>query len=179
MVQTARFLLPVLSAGIVLSLLGGCAEPPRIQQQATDPPLALETFFAGTSDGEGMFTNSWSGAERRFRVHIDGTWDGTTLTLVEDFDYADGEKDRKTWRLRRTGDGTFSGTREDVVGEARAWTEGRTVRLQYEVLLGGWTLAFADVLALRADGTLINRATVSKWGIRVGRVELVLRKPAA
>ena len=32
---------------------------------------------------------------------------------------------------------------------------------------------------LRADGSLLNRATVGKWGIRVGRVELVLRKVSA
>ena len=45
--------------------------------------------------------------------------------------------------------------------------------------LGGWTVDFADILALRADGTLLNRATVGKWGLRIGRVELVLRKRTA
>lgn len=175
MFRSASSLLPVLSAGLVLSLLGGCALQPTVEQRATDPPLALEAFFPGVSTGNGVFVNAWTGAERRFRVRIDGAWDGRTLTLVEDFDYDDGEKDRKTWRLRRLPDGSFSGTREDVVGEARA-TEGRVVRLQYKVNLAGWTLGFSDVLALRADGTLLNRATVSKWGIRVGQVDLVLRK---
>ena len=32
------------------------------------------------------------------------------------------------------------------------------------------------MLALRDDGSLVNRATVGKWGIRVGRVELFLRR---
>jgi hypothetical protein len=50
------------------------------------------------------------------------------------------------------------------------------VRLTYTVRISGWTVRFADLLALRADGSLLNRATVSKWGIRVGTVELVLRK---
>jgi hypothetical protein len=162
-----------------LFLMGACTSPPQIAVQPAEPPLAMEEFFAGTSDGEGVFVNSWTGTERRFRVVIAGLWDGKELILVEDFDYADGEKDRKTWRLQRQGPGSFSGTREDVVGQARVWTEDRRVRLEYSVELGGWTVQFADVLALRADGTLLNRATVAKWGLRIGRVELVLRKRPA
>jgi hypothetical protein len=159
-----------------LSLLGGCASAPQIAVQSDEPTLIMEEFFRGVSDGEGVFVNSWTGTERRFRVVIAGYWDGKELDLVEDFDYADGEKDRKTWRLQSQGSGTFAGTREDVVGQARVRTEGRRVRLEYSVKLGGWTVDFADILALRADGTLLNRASVAKWGLRIGRVELVLRK---
>lgn len=142
---------------------------------AADTPLVLERFFPGRTEGEGIFVNSWTGSERRFRVVIAGSWDGRVLTLVEDFDYADGEKDRKTWRFERRAPGVYDGMREDVIGQARVWTEGTAVRLEYSVLLGGWALDFADVLALRTDGSLINRAVVGKWGLRVGRVELVLR----
>lgn len=172
-----------LRAGLLLAssllLAGGCASPPEIDVQPAEVPLVMEEFFAGVTEGEGVFVNSWSGAERRFRVVIQGSWDGKELLLVEDFEYADGEKDRKTWRLLSEGPGTYSGTREDVVAKARVWTEGRRVRLEYSVALGGWTVDFADILALRADGTLLNRATVAKWGLRVGRVELVLRKRAS
>ena len=59
-----------------------------------------------------------------------------------------------------------------MVGPARAWTEGKAVRLEYAVSLGD----FRDVLALNPDGSLINKATVGKWGLRVGRVELELRR---
>ena len=31
-------------------------------------------------------------------------------------------------------------------------------------------------IALRRDGSLVSRATVSTWGIRVGTVELILHK---
>lgn len=150
--------------------------PPDVPTGSSEQPLVLESFFAGRSEGEGVFVNSWTGSERRFHVDIIGTWNGATLTLVEDFVYVDGEKDRKTWTLRRTGPGTFAGTREDVVGEARIWTDGPVVRLAYRVKLGGIIVDFADVLALRPDDSLLNRATVGKWGARLGRVELVLRK---
>lgn len=168
-------------AGVVLALglLGACASPPQITPESGVPALHLEEFFVGNSSGEGAFTNGFTGERREFRVEIVGSLTGDELTLVEDFVYADGEKDRKTWRLQRTGPGRYSGTREDVEGLAQAFTENGQVRLEYTVKLAGWRLDFADVLALRADGTLLNRAIVSKWGVRVGRVELVLRKPAA
>ena len=160
----------------LLAMLGACASPPEAPAAVTAPPLVLEQFFPVRTVGQGVFTNSWTGSERRFDVVIDGSWDGKTLTLVEDFVYADGEKDRKTWRLERTAPGVYTGMREDVVGQARAWTEGKVVRLEYSVSLGGWTVDFSDVLALRDDGSLINKATVGKWGIRVGRVVLELRR---
>jgi len=160
----------------LLALVGACASPPDATVAASAPPLVLEEFFPGRTVGQGVFTNSWTGSERRFDVVIDSTWDGKTLTLVEDFAYADGEKDRKTWRLERTAPGTYTGTREDVVGQARAWTEGKVVRLEYSVSLGGWTVDFSDVLALNPDGSLINKATVGKWGLRVGRVVLDLKR---
>ena len=45
----------------------------------------------------------------------------------------------------------FIAAREDVVGRACVWTEGRRVRLEYSVALSGWTVDFADVLALRGN----------------------------
>ncbi len=167
-----------LSLTLLATTLGACATPPPIPETASGPPLAFETFFPGKTVGEGVFTNSWTGSQRKFDVVIEGTWDGRTLTLVEDFAFADGEKDRKTWRLEKTGPGTFVGTREDVVGQARAWTDGKAVRLEYAVNLGGFNVDFSDVLVLTAPDALLNKAVVGKWGLRVGRVELVLRRAA-
>lgn len=156
--------------------LGACASPPPAPVAPDAPTLVLESFFSGRSAGRGEFSNSWSGNKRGFDVTIEGNWDGTTLTLVEDFSFDDGQKERKTWHLRRTGPGTYTGTRDDIVGEARAWTEGPVVRLEYSLLLDGWTVNLSDVLALRSDGTLVNDATVGKWGLRVGRIHLTLTR---
>lgn len=163
---------------LVATTVGACASPPPVPDTATTP-LVLESFFPGKTVGEGVFINAWTGSQRKFDVVIDGSWDGKTLTLVEDFAFADGEKDRKTWKLERTGAGTYTGTREDVVGQARAWTDGKAVRLEYAVNLGGWTVDFSDVLVLTAPDALLNNAVVGKWGLRVGRVQLVLRRAPA
>jgi len=166
-------------AALALAFLGACAAPPEIVRSANDPVLVLENFFAGRTQGSGAFVNSWTGSERRFDVTIEGTWDGRVLTLVEDFAFADGVRERKIWRLERTGPGSFTGQRDDSVGPARVFTDNGMVRLEYSLLLGGWTVDLADVLALRPDGSLLNLATVGKWGLRVGRIELVLRRAAS
>ncbi len=168
---------PLLTA-LGMTLLTACATPPEAPATARST-LVLEEFFPGRTTGEGVFVNAWSGARRPFEVTIDGTWDGRTLTLVEDFVFADGERDRKTWTFVRTAPGVYSGTREDVVGTARAWTDGKVVRLEYTVKLGGWNVDFSDVLALESPETVLNTATVGKWMLRVGRVELRLRRAPA
>ena len=165
-------------AAMCLSMvsLAACATPPAVPANVGIQPLILERFFAHASAGEGVFTNSWTGSERHFHVETSSTFDESTLTITEDFTYADGATDRKIWRLQRTGQGTYTGVREDVVGKATGWSEGAVVRLVYEARLAGWTVKFADVLSIQSDGSLLNRATVGKWGLRLGRVELVLRR---
>ncbi len=169
----------VLRIAAVLALFLGltaCAGSPKIAPEERGPALVMEEFFEGRTEGSGVFINSLTGSERRFDVVIVGTWDGTVLTLVEDFFYEDGETDQKTWRLTKTGPGSYTGTREDVVGEATGTQDGDVFRLKYKVELGGLTVRFNDVLGLVDETTLINRAVVSKWGVRVGRVDLTLNK---
>jgi hypothetical protein len=146
--------------------------------------LVLETFFAGRSHARGAFYGRFDKTERWFSVVIDGTWDGTTLTMVEDFTYDDGELDHKTWRFVRTGQRSYRARREDVIGSGRAYAEGPAMRLDYVVALkmekwGVIHLRFADTLTLQPDGTVLNRAVVSKWGIRLGHVEIVMTRERA
>ena len=171
-----------LLALVALLALAACAAPPR--GDTTGPVLKLEAFFPGRVIARGTFEPAFGGAPRGLTVTIDSTWDGQVLTLAEDFAYDDGERDFKTWRLTQTGDRRFSGTREDVIGTAAAYPEGSAMRLDYYVVLkteayGDLTVRFRDIMLLEADGTLVNRAVVSKWGLRLGRVELRMTREAA
>ena len=125
-----------------------------------------------------MFMNALTGEETRFTAVIDGRWSNNILTLVEDFTYADGKKERKTWHLAQTGPGKYSGTREDVIGEAAVFQDGPGVRLDYEVTLstgiGNIDVHFRDLLYLNDDRSIANTATVSKFGLRIGRVALTI-----
>lgn len=145
--------------------------------------LVLEEFFTGRHRAEGVFTNVRDNTTRGLKVAMAGTWDAasSTLTLVEDFVYSDGEKDRKTWRFRRVGDGVYTGTREDVVGEAEVRQEGDGVRLTYRARVATasgstWTIRFNDYLALTSPREVLNTAELSWLFFDVGRVRLTIRK---
>ncbi|WP_018700940.1 DUF3833 family protein [Amorphus coralli] len=172
-----RTLLVVLAG----ALAAGCMTTPEATVPPMVEPLELETFFAGRTAGEGRFESGIAGVERTFTVATRGTWDGRTLTLREDFVFDDGERDTKTWRFTRQRDGSFKGTREDVVGVADIWQDGKTVRLAYDAEVvgkGGTTrvLTFEDVLVPQSSTSVLNKAVVSKYGVPVGTVTVVFRK---
>lgn len=145
--------------------------------QADD--FRLEDYFRGTSYADGRFS-AINGVTRDFKVRLTGTWNGRMLTLREDFVYADGERDTKTWRFTKTGDGMYTGTREDVVGETTVRVRGDTARFAYTVFLDGKArtkrVRFHDRMTLRPDGTVLNNALITKFGIPVGRTRVEFRR---
>jgi hypothetical protein len=177
---TRRHVLRGLAFGTIAGgtlALGACSTIP-----ARDPaagPVVLERDFAGRFYGRGFFRNALTGSRRDFDVKLEGRWDGRTLTLVEWFEFADGERDVKTWRFTRTGPGRFAGTREDVVGEAVVVSDNGAIRLSYEAVVGGTQVRFEDVIERRPDGVIVNRAIVSKLGIPIGEVDLVFARNRA
>jgi Protein of unknown function (DUF3833) len=127
-----------------------------------------------------VFEDRFGRVRRQFKVDIDGSFDGRELTLVEDFVYADGEQDRRVWRITTLGDGRYEGRADDVVGAATGEVRGNAVHWQYDLQLpiGASTsqVHFDDWMLLQGDGVLINRATVSKFGIMLGQITLFFRK---
>jgi hypothetical protein len=144
--------------------------------------LVLEDFFRGRLSAEGVFRNTRDNTSRSLKVKMHGTWDGTTLTLVEDFVFSDGEKDRKTWRFTKVADGVYRGTREDVIGEADVRQAGDDVRLSYTAKVktkdgSTYDIRFDDLLRLTDKRTVLNTATLKAfWFFPVGNVELYIRK---
>ncbi len=170
--------LPALVAlGAALLLLASCATRPPIPAE-TISAFVLERDLLGQTIARGEF-RAINGVRRPFTARLNGTLDGDVFVLVEDFEFDDGERDRKTWRLRRVADGRYVGTREDVVGEAVAFQDGLAFRLEYDVRLPGADgrpgrkVRFRDVL-VRTEQGVLNRATVGLFGLRVARVELLI-----
>ncbi len=167
----------VLAAAAFAPFIAACATVPAAGPSA-GAGVVLERDFRGRLYADGRFRNAITGSERPFKVVLDGRWDGRNLTLREAFAFADGEKDVKTWVFTRTGPGTYTGTREDVVGTARVVTEAGAVRLSYDVVLGGSQVHFEDVIERGPGGAILNRAIVSKFGVPVGSVDLTFaRRP--
>jgi hypothetical protein len=138
--------------------------------------LVLESFFAGRTVGDGLFVNSWTKSRRRFHVVIDGTWDGRVLALSESYAYDNGLNEKKSWRLQQRAPGSFTGTYDDTIGPANIWSEGSVVRLRYKLKLAGVALDFDETMTLGDDGSVLDKARVTKWGVPVGRLEVVIRR---
>lgn len=166
----------VLAAPLILASLPALAEArtPAVR------PLVLERAFRGRLRAEGRFTSRFGGQPRTLVAMMDGRWDGRVLTLVEDFAYSDGERERLTWRFTRLGEGRYSGTREDVIGTADIRNEGPALRLSYDAMvktsLGRQRVHFEDVIVARPDGALHNTAVVSFFGLPAGDVDLLIRR---
>ena len=94
--------------------------------------LRLEDFFKGRTTATGSF-RAITGLKREFDVVLHGRWDGRTLILREDFRYDDGERDTKTWRFVKTGPNSYTGTREDVLGETKVTLAGNEAHFNYRV----------------------------------------------
>ncbi len=144
------------------------------------PELVLEDYFLGQTRAWGVFEDRFGNLRRQFDVDITGTVDGDTLTLDEHFTFADGEKDRRVWTIRRIDENTYEGTADDVIGTARGKVAGNALNWTYQVDLAmgdrSLRVRFDDWLFLQSDGVLINRARVTKWGFEVGQVTLFFRQ---
>lgn len=167
----------LLAAGIAGAVaLSGCAGP-QVAQYATEKPvLDLRTYFNGTLDAYGIFTDRSGAVVKRFTVVMRCSWNGDDGVLDEDFTYSDGTTQKRVWRMKHLGNGQFSGTADDVVGEARGEQQGNAFRWGYTLLqpVDGKTyeVQFDDWMYLMNDRLMLNKATMSKFGIRLGEVTL-------
>ncbi len=161
-------------------LVTGCNGMKLQQFEDAKPELLLEQYFAGNTYAWGVFEDRFGQLKRQFRVHIEGRMEGEILVLDEQFDYADGEKDRRIWRIKPTGNNSYQGTADDVIGIARGQVTGNALHWRYQMTLAvgdsHYRVHFDDWMWLQPGGVMINRATVSKWGIELGTVTLFFSK---
>ena len=176
------------SVGLTILLAGALAACGSMQPRdfaGAQPRLLLEDYFDGRTKAYGLFHDRFGDLRRQFTVEIDGDWDPQTrtLTLDERFRYADGERDRRVWTIRKTGPHRYAGSAGDVLGEARGQAYGNAFNWTYQVELESgestWTVTFDGWMFLQEDGVLLNTASVTKWGVEVGRVTLAFRQVEA
>ncbi len=173
--------LRILAALSALLVAASCAGTPGPSDRIlSDRTLDIEEFFEGRVVAHGQFQDLFGNVARRFTVDIDGTWDGRTLRLVEDFTYDDGSTEQRIWTLEKTGEQTWRGSAPGVLGVAEGIERGDTFNLRYRIDLpvrsGTTRVAFDDWMWLLEDDRLLNRAYVSRFGIRVGEAIIVFEK---
>ena len=169
-----------LLCALILLLLGACGGGRTVDQTIAIPTLDLFAFFEGHTQAWGV-VQDWRGrVVRQFVVHIEGIVDHDKLTLEEVFDYADGERDFRRWKIRRDSSGGISGTANDIIGAAVGEINGNSLIWRYEMELESegrrYLVTFDDRLWQVDDDTLINRTYIKKFGLTVAEVSLFMRR---
>jgi Protein of unknown function (DUF3833) len=165
--------------------LTSCASAPTPADYASQQPvLDLKTYFNGELTAHGIFTDRGGKVVRRFTVLMKCTWTGDDGVLDEDFTYSDGKKERRIWRLKKLrgpgNEGRYTGTADDVVGTAQGQAAGNAFQWGYTLRLpvdgSVYEVQFDDWMYLMDDRVMLNKAVMSKFGVRLGEVTLAFYK---
>ena len=101
--------------------------------EAEVPDLEIDRYFDGKTKAWGIFEDRFGNLRRQFTVDIEGSRDDGCLKLDETFLYSDGECEKRTWNLSKTGDSSWQGQANDVVGIAVGEAGGNAFHLKYRM----------------------------------------------
>lgn len=176
-----RVLMAGVAAVVASMTLSGCAGPQLSDFSAQRPVFDFKQYFNGDVRAHGVVTDRGGKVMRRFVVSMRCEWVGELGTLDEQFVYDDGERQRRVWRVRQGPDGRFTGEADDVVGQAEGAASGPAFNWRYTLKLPArgsvYEVQFDDWMYLIDERTVINKAVMSKWGVRVADVTLSFTRP--
>jgi len=146
----------------------------------TVPEIKIEEYFLGNVSAWGIFQGRSGIVKRKFTAKMNGSMDGDTLILNEDFSWNDGEKQQRRWIIKKIGDNNYEGTAPDVVGIAKGVSYGSAFKFEYNLLIPfkdkKIKVRFDDWIFKQDDKVAINRAIVSKFGFKVGELTVFFIK---
>lgn len=160
--------------------LGGCTGVKVTDYADATPALVPEEFFQGRLSAHGVVKDRGGRVIRSFNADIVAYWQDGVGTLEEDFLFDDGEKQRRVWTLVPQGDGRYTGTAADVVGSGDLQVSGNSLFLDYVLRVpwrdGSIDLRVDDRMYLVSPDILVNESSMSKFGVRVGDLLLVIAR---
>lgn len=143
-----------------------------LQPQPTPSPL--ERFFEGRTEGRGSVRIVLSGTsairtQGRGRILSDGS------LHLDHVVYQEGEPERRrTWQMRRTGPGRYTGTISDTRGLVTAELRGNRLHVTYRTREG---YSVDQWITFNADGrTASNQMTFRRMGVRVATLDETIRR---
>lgn len=149
----------------------------------TGPTFDLPKVLSGPIVSEGLIYGPNGRMTNSFTARMFGEWQGQSGTLSEDFVYSNGSQMHRKWVLTMTSDTTFTATADDIVGTGQGVISGATVQLRYRIRLpenaGGHVLDTVDWMYLMADGTIMNRSQMRKFGLQVAELVATMRPDEA
>ena len=166
---------------LFIILISGCAnnmKPTDFKDQK--PRLIIEEFLSGNVKAWGILQNRSGKVIRQFSADLNGTWNGKQLILDEKFDWSDGEIQNRQWKINKIDEHNYEGTAGDVVGTAKGFSYGPAFKFEYVLLVPvkgkEMKITFDDWIFKQDDRVAINRATMTKFGIKVAELTVVFVK---
>ena len=171
-----RLLLPI----ILILLLNSCSEMKPEDYKNTKPIIKIEDYFQGNVKAWGLLQGRSGEVKRQFVADMKGEFDGQNLILDETFIWNDGEKQERRWTIKKVGDNRYEGTAPDVFGIAKGVSFGSAFKFEYKLLVPYKNkkikIRFDDWIFKQDEKIAINKATLTKFGIKVGELTVLFVK---
>ena len=146
----------------------------------TEPVMRIESYFDGNVKAWGILQDRKGKVTRQFKANMFGKFEDNVLTLDEEFFWKDGEKQKRIWKIKKIDEHNYIGTAPDVVGEAKGFSYGSAFKFEYDLLIPikgkNIKIRFDDWIFKQDEEVAINRATLTKFGFKVGELTVVFQK---
>ena len=146
----------------------------------TEPKIKIEEYFLGNVKAWGIFQGRSGKVKRQFTAKMNGSFDGQDFILNEDFSWNDGEKQKRTWKIEKLDENNYKGSAPDVVGNASGFQYGSAFKFEYDLLVPfkskNIKVSFDDWIFKQDEKVAINRATLTKFGFKVGELTVFFLK---
>ena len=146
----------------------------------TEPVMRIESYFDGNVKAWGILQDRKGKVTRQFKANMFGKFEDNILTLDEEFFWKDGEKQKRIWKIKKIDEHNYIGTAPDVVGEAKGFSYGSAFKFEYDLLIPikgkNIKIRFDDWIFKQDEEVAINRATLTKFGFKVGELTVVFQK---
>tara|TARA_B100000965_G_scaffold191799_1_gene160099 strand:+ start:5492 stop:6019 length:528 start_codon:yes stop_codon:yes gene_type:complete len=166
----------------IIVLLSSCSgnnmKPTDFKDQK--PRLIIEDYLSGNVKAWGILQNRSGKVIRQFSADLSGKWDGKQLILDEKFNWDDGEIQKRQWKINKIDEHNYEGTAGDVVGKAKGYSYGPAFKFEYVLLVPvkgkQMKITFDDWIFMQDERVAINRATMTKFGIKVAELTVMFVK---
>ena len=144
------------------------------------PRLIIEDYMSGNIKAWGILQNRSGKVTRQFSADLNGKWDGEQLILDEKFNWTDGEVQTRQWKIKKIDNHNYEGTAGDVVGVAKGYSYGPAFKFEYVLLVPvkgrEIKITFDDWIFMQDEKVAINRAKMTKFGIKVAELTVMFVK---
>ena len=145
-----------------------------------EPTLKIEKYFEGEVKAWGILQDRSGKVTRQFSANMVGKFENNLLTLEVDFFWKDGEKQKRIWQIKKIDENNYTGTAPDVAGEAKGVSYGSAFKFEYNLMIPikgkNIKIRFDDWIFKQDDKVAINRATLTKFGFKVGELTVFFIK---